>query len=66
MIIKHLRHYKLGLIERLNDKEVKKSNPANKYKVTLPDGKVNSNGDNYLYALTIDEAKELINLSLFS
>jgi hypothetical protein len=65
MIIKPLRHYKLGLIERLNDKDVKESNPSNKYRVTLPEGKLTPTGDNYIYALTIEEAKERINSSLF-
>jgi len=66
MIIKRFRNYKLGLIERLNDKEVMQSNSTNKYLVTLPEGKFDSNGNNHLYALTIEEAKTLINVSLFN
>ena len=66
MIIKQFRNYKCGLIERLNDKEVIQSNPSNKYLVTLPQGKVNSTGENQLYALTVEEAKALINANLFN
>ena len=66
MIIKRFRHYKNGLIIRLDDKEVRKSNPNNKYLVTLPEGKVNLNGDNSVFTLTVEDAKDVINQCLFT
>jgi hypothetical protein len=66
MIIRRFRHYKTGLIERLNDKHVKQANLTNRYLVKLPEGKLNENGESHQFALTMEQAKHIINTSLFT